>query len=81
MGFRSLLNLNDPNYTVASFAARAGKSEAYVLGRIKLTELISSIADAFLADAERQLFFCSFGPSAYLAQHLKTLCNVHLFST
>jgi ParB family chromosome partitioning protein len=26
-GFRSLLNLNDPNYTVASLAARAGKSE------------------------------------------------------
>ena len=49
-GFRSLLNLNDPNYTVASLAARAGKSEAYVLGRIKLTELIPPIADAFLAD-------------------------------
>jgi ParB family chromosome partitioning protein len=31
-GFRSLLNLNDPNYTVASLAARAGKSEAYVYG-------------------------------------------------
>ena len=49
-GFRSLLNLNDPNYTVASLAAKAGKSEAYVLGRIKLTELIPPIADAFLAD-------------------------------
>jgi ParB/RepB/Spo0J family partition protein len=49
-GFRSLLNLNDPNYTVATFAARAGKNEAYVLGRIKLTELIPPIADAFLAD-------------------------------
>ena len=49
-GFRSLLNLNDPSYTVASLAARAGKSEAYVLGRIKLTELIPPIADAFLAD-------------------------------
>ena len=47
-GFRSLLNLNDPNYTVASLAAKSGKREAYVLGRLKLTELIPSIADAFL---------------------------------
>jgi ParB family transcriptional regulator, chromosome partitioning protein len=49
-GFRSLLNLNDPNYTVSSLAAKAGKSEAYVLGRIKLTELVPAIADAFLGD-------------------------------
>jgi ParB family chromosome partitioning protein len=49
-GFRALLNLNDPNYTLASLAARAGKSEAYVQGRVKLTELIPPIADAFLAD-------------------------------
>jgi ParB family transcriptional regulator, chromosome partitioning protein len=49
-GFRSLLNLNDPNYTIATLAAKAGKSEAYVQGRIKLTELIAPIADAFLAD-------------------------------
>lgn len=49
-GFRSLLDLNDPNYTIATLAAKAGKSEAYVQGRIKLTELITPIADAFLAD-------------------------------
>lgn len=49
-GFRSLLNLNDPNYTIATLAAKAGKSEAYVLGRIRLTELIPPIADGFLAD-------------------------------
>jgi ParB family transcriptional regulator, chromosome partitioning protein len=49
-GFRSLLNLNDPNYTIATLAAKAGKSEGYVQGRIKLTELIAPIADAFLAD-------------------------------
>ena len=50
MGFRSLLELKDPKYTMASLAARAGKSEAYVLGRIKLTELIPSVAEAFLKD-------------------------------
>lgn len=49
-GFRSLLDLKDPNYTIPTLAAKAGKSEAYVLGRIKLTELIPPIADAFLAD-------------------------------
>ncbi|HKW18907.1 MAG TPA: ParB/RepB/Spo0J family partition protein [Terriglobales bacterium] len=49
-GFRSLLDLNDPDYTVSTLAAKAGKSEAYIQGRIKLTELISPIADAFLAD-------------------------------
>ncbi len=49
-GLRALLNLNDPNYTVTTLAAKAGKSEAYVQGRIKLTELIPPVADAFLAD-------------------------------
>src|SRR5438094_4788110 len=32
LGFRSLLGLMDGTYTVASIAARAGKSEAYVYG-------------------------------------------------
>ncbi len=49
-GFRSLLDLDEPNYTVLTLAAKAGKSEAYIQGRVKLTELISPIADAFLAD-------------------------------
>jgi ParB family chromosome partitioning protein len=50
LGFRALLDLNDPAYTLATIAARAGKSEAYVHGRIKLTELVPSVAEAFLAD-------------------------------
>jgi ParB family chromosome partitioning protein len=50
VGFRSLLDLKDPAYTIAAIAAKAGKSEAYVQGRIKLTELIPPIAEAFLAD-------------------------------
>jgi len=51
VGFRSLLDLNDPNYTVATIAAKSGKSAAYVQGRIKLTELIPPIAEAFLRDS------------------------------
>ena len=50
MGFKSLLELAEPRYTVAHIAARSGKSEAYVVGRIKLTDLIEPVAEAFLAD-------------------------------
>ncbi len=42
--------MKQPEYTIASIAAKAGKSEAYVQGRIKLTELVAPIAEAFLAD-------------------------------
>jgi len=48
VGFRSLLELKDGTYTVASIAARAGKSEAYVYSRIKLTDLMPPVAEAFL---------------------------------
>lgn len=50
LGFRALLDLKDAAYTPATIAARSGKSEAYVLGRIRLTELTPPIAEAFLAD-------------------------------
>jgi ParB family chromosome partitioning protein len=50
LGFRALLDLNDPAYTLVTIAARAGKSETYVQGRVKLTELIPPVAEAFLAD-------------------------------
>jgi ParB family chromosome partitioning protein len=50
LGFKSLLELGEPAYTIAYIAARAGKSEAYVYGRIRLSELIPPVADAFLKD-------------------------------
>lgn len=50
LGFKSLFELGEPTYTIASIAARAGKSEAYVQGRIKLADLIPPVADAFLKD-------------------------------
>ncbi len=49
-GFRALLDLPDQQYTIARIAERAGKSPAYVLGRLKLTELVPDVAEAFLAD-------------------------------
>jgi ParB family chromosome partitioning protein len=50
LGFKSLLELGEPAYTIARIADRAGKSEAYVYGRIRLADLIPSVADAFLKD-------------------------------
>jgi ParB family chromosome partitioning protein len=51
LGFRSLLELKEEStYTVASIAARAGKSEAYVYSRIRLTDLTPPVAEAFLND-------------------------------
>ncbi len=49
LGFKSLLELGEP-YTIAYIAARAGKSEAYVCGRIRLADLVPSVAEAFLKD-------------------------------
>src|SRR6266571_675301 len=50
LGFKSLLQLGEPTYTIANIAARAGKSEGYVHGRIKLADLIPPVAEAFLKD-------------------------------
>lgn len=49
-GFRSLLEVEGAKYTVAEIAAKCGKGEPYVLNRIRLTELIPPVAEAFLAD-------------------------------
>ena len=50
LGFKSLLELGEPTYTIANIASRAGKSEAYVYGRIRLADLIPPVAEAFLKD-------------------------------
>lgn len=49
LGFKSLLELGEP-YNIAHIAARAGKSEAYIYGRLRLADLIPSVAEAFLKD-------------------------------
>ncbi len=50
LGFKSLLELGEPAYTIATIASRSGKSEAYIYGRIKLADLIPPVAEAFLKD-------------------------------
>src|SRR5206468_10029307 len=49
LGFRSLLELGEP-YNIAHIAARSGKSEAYIYGRLRLADLIPPVAEAFLKD-------------------------------
>ena len=50
LGFKSLLELGEPAYTIATIASRAGKSEAYVYGRVRIADLIPPVAEAFLKD-------------------------------
>ncbi|HEX4005501.1 MAG TPA: ParB/RepB/Spo0J family partition protein [Acidobacteriaceae bacterium] len=48
--FYALLHTDGLHYDINSLAAKAGKSPAFVAQRLKLADLIPSIADAFLAD-------------------------------
>lgn len=46
-GFRALLNLDDPKYSIEQIAAKTGKSPAYCAQRVKLTELTAAVTEAF----------------------------------
>jgi len=49
-GFKALLNLEDPNYSIEQIAAKVGKSPAYCAARVRLTALAAPIVDAFYAE-------------------------------
>src|SRR5271168_1774768 len=49
-GFRALLNLDEPKYSVEQIAAKTGKTPAYVTTRLKLTELSAPVVEAFYAE-------------------------------
>ncbi len=49
-GFRALLNLEEPKYSIEQIAAKTGKSVVYVAQRIKLTELAPAVVEAFYKD-------------------------------
>jgi ParB family chromosome partitioning protein len=49
-GFRALLTLDDPKYSIEQIAAKTGKSPAYVAQRLKLTDLTASVVQAFYAE-------------------------------
>jgi ParB family chromosome partitioning protein len=46
-GFRALLDLEEPKYSIEQIAAKTGKSPVYVASRLKLTELSQNVVDAF----------------------------------
>jgi len=50
-GFRALLNLEEPKYSIEQIAAKVGKSPVFIASRLKLSDLVPAAVDAFYADA------------------------------
>jgi ParB family chromosome partitioning protein len=46
-GFRALLNLEEPKYSIEQISVRTGKTPAFVAARLKLTELTPVVVEAF----------------------------------
>jgi ParB family chromosome partitioning protein len=49
-GFRALLDLDDPKYSIEQIAAKVGKSPVFVASRLKLSDLVPAAVEAFYAD-------------------------------
>jgi ParB family chromosome partitioning protein len=49
-GFKALLDLEEPKYSIEQIAAKTGKSPAYIAQRLKLTELSAPAVESFYAD-------------------------------
>jgi len=49
-GFRALLALDEPEYSIEQIAAKVGKSPMFVASRLKLTDLVPKAVEAFYAD-------------------------------
>jgi ParB family chromosome partitioning protein len=49
-GFRALLNLEEPKYSIEQIAARLGKQPSFIAARLKLTELIPAAVESFYAN-------------------------------
>jgi len=49
-GFRALLDLEEPKYSIEQIAAKVGKSPAFVASRLKLADLAPAAVEAFYAD-------------------------------
>src|ERR1017187_4460782 len=46
-GFRALLNLEEPKYSIEQISARTAKTPVFVAQRLKLTELVPVVVEAF----------------------------------
>jgi ParB family transcriptional regulator, chromosome partitioning protein len=49
-GFRALIHLEEPKYSIEQIAAKVGKTPAFVAARLKLTDLFPAAVEAFYAD-------------------------------
>jgi ParB family chromosome partitioning protein len=49
-GFRALLNMEEPKYSIEQIAARTGKTPVFIAARLKLTELVPAVVEAFYRD-------------------------------
>jgi ParB family chromosome partitioning protein len=49
-GFRALLDLEEPKYSIEQIAAKVGKSAVFVAARLKLADLVPAAVEAFYAD-------------------------------
>ena len=49
-GFRALLDLDEPKYSIEQIAAKVGKSPVFVASRLKLADLVPVAVEAFYAD-------------------------------
>lgn len=49
-GFAALLRLEEPKYSIEQIAAKCAKAPGYVASRLRLTELVPAVADAFAQD-------------------------------
>jgi ParB family chromosome partitioning protein len=49
-GFRALLDLDEPKYSIEQIAAKVGKSSVFVASRLKLADLVPVAVEAFYAD-------------------------------
>jgi ParB family chromosome partitioning protein len=49
-GFKALLDLEEPTYSVDQIAAKTGKSPAFVAARLKLVDLVPVAVEAFYRD-------------------------------
>lgn len=49
-GFRALLDIEEPKYSIEQISAKTGKQASYVAARLKLSELAPAVTEAFAKD-------------------------------
>jgi ParB family chromosome partitioning protein len=49
-GYKRLLSLAEPTYTIEQIAAKVGKTPVYIATRLKLTELCDEVAAVFYSN-------------------------------